>query len=267
MTEVRIHAARRRPTVATEVRAYLRRMIVRGTLPPGHPLSENEVAGNLGLSRTPVREAFIKLEEEGLIAIYPQYGTFVAPIRVADVYDSQFVRDSLECAALVKVIENLNPEAQRTIESMLAVQRRHLSGEAAPFFEADETFHATLMRIAGHARAWSVVEAAKGQHDRIRCLTVQDPLKRRAIFKEHSEIVERILCRDVAGAVQAMKRHLRGVFESVEIVMARHPDFFAPTAESALQPPKRPIPARREVPAGRKAGGRRSSGVRAAETI
>src|SRR5271168_1081611 len=116
MSEVQIHAARRRPTVATEVRAYLRRLIVRGTLPPGHPLSENEVASRLGLSRTPVREAFIKLEEEGLIAIYPQYGTFVAPIRVADVYDSQFVRDSLECSALVKVVENLDPEAQHTIE-------------------------------------------------------------------------------------------------------------------------------------------------------
>jgi DNA-binding GntR family transcriptional regulator len=236
----RILAARRRPTVAAEVRSHLRRMIVEGRVLPGHALSENEVAASLGISRTPVREAFIKLEEEGLIEVYPQYGSFVAPIRVADIYDSQFVRESLECAAIVKVVANWQPQDRDLLDSTLDTQRRFLTGDSQPFFAADEAFHATLMRIAGHERAWSVVEAAKSQHDRVRCLTVRDLLKRHAIVEEHEAIIGHIATGDAGAAVAAMQRHLRGVFVSVEIVMARHPEFFAASAESALAIPKRP---------------------------
>lgn len=236
----RIHAARRRPTVAMEVRGHLRRLIVEGRLMPGHPLSENDVAGVLGVSRTPVREAFIKLEEEGLLTIYPQYGSFVAPIRMADVYDSQFIRESLECAALVKVVDAITPSDRQWLEALLATQRRHISGDPAPFFEADEAFHAGLMRIAGHERAWLVVDTAKGQHDRVRRLAAQDPLKRRAVLKEHSDVVACIFARDTGGAVAAMTKHLRGVFVSVEDVMRDQPAFFASTDAGALRVPKRP---------------------------
>src|SRR5271156_5176862 len=100
MTDSDILVVRRQPTIGDQVRTYLRERIVDGRLLPNHPLSENHIASQLGLSRTPVREAFIKLEDEGLIAIYPQYGSFVAPIRVSDVYDGQFVREAVECAAL-----------------------------------------------------------------------------------------------------------------------------------------------------------------------
>jgi DNA-binding GntR family transcriptional regulator len=245
MTEQRILAARRRPTVATEVRSHLRQMIVEGRVAPGHALSENEVAASLGISRTPVREAFIKLEEEGLITVFPQYGSFVAPIRVADIYDSQFVRESLECAAICKVVEKLRPQDADLLVAMLDNQRRCVSGDAMPFFEADEIFHATLMRMAGHERAWAVVEAAKSQHDRVRRLTVRDLLKRQAILEEHSDIIECILHRDAAGAAAAMRRHLRGVFVSVETAMARHPEFFASSAENAQKIPKRSKAAQR----------------------
>lgn len=228
-----------------EVRNHLRTMIVDGRLQPGHPLSENEVAAQLGLSRTPVREAFIKLEEEGLIVIYPQYGSFVAPIRVADVYDSQFVRESLECAALVRIIERWKPEHAAALEDMLAAQRRHLSGEPAPFFEADEAFHLGLMTMAGHARAWLVVEAAKGQHDRVRRLAMRDPRKRRAIYDEHAAVVEAMVRGDTAAALAAMRLHLQGVFASVEVIMGRHPDFFATGADGASPMPRRPAARRR----------------------
>lgn len=226
MSEAAIHAARRRPTVATEVRAQLRRRIVEGQLVPGQRLSENEVAASLGLSRTPVREAFIKLEEEGLLAVYPQYGTFVAPIRISDVHDSQFVREALECAALAKLAAGRTAEHVAALRAMLAVQECHMSGEPKPFFEADELFHAALMRMAGHERAWLVVEAAKGQHDRVRCLTMRDPLKRESILREHAAVVDRLAQADADGAVAAMRRHLRGVFNSVEAAMRQHPEFF-----------------------------------------
>ncbi|MFC0407014.1 GntR family transcriptional regulator [Roseomonas elaeocarpi] len=241
-----INAARRRPTVADQVRLYLRERIVDVRLLPNHPLSENEIANQLGLSRTPVREAFIKLEEEGLITIYPQYGTFVAPIRVSDVYDGQFVREAVESAALVRVVDRIQPSDIPPLKSLLQTQARFQDGDPAPFFEADEALHASLLRIAGHERAWHVVETAKAQHDRVRRLNVRNPLKRSSVLQEHREILDRVIAHDTAGAVAAMSNHLRGVFMSVENVMAQHPEFFV-SAETLHEMPRR-LPVRSRVP-------------------
>src|SRR5579871_5851370 len=86
----------RRQTIAGQVRAVLRRDIIAGRLLPRAMLSEQELSQRFGVSRTPIREALIKLAEENLIEIYPQYGSFVAPIKLREVFDAQFVRESLE---------------------------------------------------------------------------------------------------------------------------------------------------------------------------
>lgn len=249
MTVPAIHAAHPRSTVADQVRLHLRERIVDGRLPPNHPLSENEIAGQLGLSRTPVREALIRLKEEGLVAVYPQYGSFVAPIRVADVHDGQFVREAVECAALVRAVERLTQADISRLEALLDTQRRFQTGDPVPFFEADEALHAELLRIAGHERAWLVVEAAKAQHDRVRRLSVRDPLKRRSVLAEHRELLDRVIGRDAPGAVAVMTSHLRGVFRSVEAVMTRHPEFFVPaTAQPGAAPRPLMRPARTGLP-------------------
>src|ERR1051325_7597378 len=98
----------RRQTIAGQIRAVLRRDIISGQLAPRTALSEQELAHRFGVSRTPVREAMIKLAEENLVAIYPQYGTFVAPINLREVFDSQFVREALECAAVERAIERID---------------------------------------------------------------------------------------------------------------------------------------------------------------
>jgi len=80
--------------------AWLRQAILAGALPPGSPLSENEVASRLGVSRTPVREAIIRLEGEGLLVVRPQVGTTVAAIDLDAVADGQFLREAVECRAV-----------------------------------------------------------------------------------------------------------------------------------------------------------------------
>jgi DNA-binding GntR family transcriptional regulator len=246
MSRILIQSARKRPTVAAGVREYLRRQIIEGSLLPGEALSENELAALLGVSRTPVREAIIKLEEEGLVIVYPQYGTFVAPIRVSDVYDGQFVRESLECAALVKAVEIIGPRDTPSLQAALSIQKRSRTGDPAPFFEADEVFHSLFMKIAGHERAWHVVEAAKAQHDRVRRLNVHNPLKRQSVLHEHAAILDCVLRRDAPGAVETMKQHLRGVFKSVEAVMEQHPEYFE-TVDRPMPLPARPAGARDKV--------------------
>ena len=152
---------------------FLRREIIKGQLLPRSLLSEQDLSQRFGVSRTPVREALIKLAEENLVETYPQYGSFVAPIKLRDVFDSQFVREALECApssgqwsGWMRCSPRRSPRCWTA--SVPCTVPRHRR-----FFEADERMHALIVEIAGHAQAWRQVENAKAQMDRVRHLTVR----------------------------------------------------------------------------------------------
>ena len=218
----------RRHTMADQVHSLLRREIVVGHLLPRAMLSEQELSQRFGVSRTPVREALIKLAEESLVEIYPQYGSFVAPIKLAEVFDSQFVRESLECSAIERAVERLDPTQAACLSAILQRQRAlHRAGDHEGFFAADEALHALIMETAGHANAWRQVENAKAQMDRVRLLSTRNVVKRPRVISEHALIVDRLLHRDREGAIAAMRTHLRGIFRSVEVLRASHGDYFA----------------------------------------
>src|ERR1700712_4639329 len=92
--------ARSRGGASEQVYVALHEAIIAATLEPGTRLSENEIAGSLGVSRTPVREAFARLRDEALVVVVPQLGTFVTRISAEAVADAAFVREALECSAV-----------------------------------------------------------------------------------------------------------------------------------------------------------------------
>src|SRR5688572_4180557 len=132
----------------------LRRKVLTLELPPGAALSENELAAALGVSRTPVRESLILLAEEGLVQVFPQVGSFVSRVDPDGVADAQFLREAVELAALDDMPPDPDPE-------IVAELRENLDRQQAPgidleeFFGLDEAFHHGLLRLSGHARAWS----------------------------------------------------------------------------------------------------------------
>jgi len=89
-----------RAAISPQIYERLRRAITTLELAPSESVSEKDLAQKLGVSRTPVREALIRLADEGLIDVLPQRGTFVAPIRLQDVEDAQFIREALEVAVV-----------------------------------------------------------------------------------------------------------------------------------------------------------------------
>ena len=221
----------RRQTMAVQVGSLLRREIIAGTLLPRAPLSEQELSQRFGVSRTPVREALIKLSQENLVEIYPQYGSFVAPITLGEVFDSQFVREALECAAVARAAERIEAAEARRLAAIIRRQRAcQRANDETSFFVADEAMHATIMEIAGHPNAWRQVVSAKAQMDRVRHLTMRLPRKLSAIVAEHEAVIDRLVGRDGAGAVEAMRAHVRGLFRSVEILKREHADYFADAA-------------------------------------
>src|SRR6266567_5599154 len=106
------------------VYAELRRRIVTLDLPPGGSLSENELAAQLSVSRTPVRESLILLAEEGLVQIFPKIGSFVARVDPERVADAQFLREAVELAALEDLSDDFDAAVVRDLEANIAAQHR-----------------------------------------------------------------------------------------------------------------------------------------------
>lgn len=233
----------RRNTISAQVHSVLRRDIVVGQLAPRAMLSEQEIAARFGISRTPVREAMIKLAEEGLVEIFPQYGSFVAPIKLLDVFDSQFAREALESAAVEKAIERLDAHWDQELRAIIARQKALLRPQDRDdFFRADEDMHMLILRIAGHADAWRFVEGAKAQMDRVRHIAIMLPRKQNSILAEHEAVVDRMLARDVRGAVEAMREHLRGIFRTIKTLRADNNEYFADGQDDETAQKATPVP-------------------------
>ncbi|HTZ80781.1 MAG TPA: GntR family transcriptional regulator [Stellaceae bacterium] len=213
--------------------------IITGRRRPGEDLSETRIAEQYGVSRTPVREVFHRLVEDGFLRVVPQVGTFVAPINLAAVADSQFIREALECRAIRLTAAKAGTSDIRGLRQELKIQERAvMAGDRARFFASDEKMHQKLLAASGHPQVWDTIAAAKAQLDRVRYLSLEAGDWLDMIFEQHRALIERIAERDAAGAERAMQAHLRTVFAAADRIAAEHADFF----EGARSKPRRRRP-------------------------
>ncbi|MGW3595204.1 GntR family transcriptional regulator [Streptomyces sp. NPDC005167] len=226
-----LHAARARGRNTRQlVHELLRSRIISLDLEPGAALSENDLAAELGVSRTPVRESLILLGEEGLVDVYPQLGTFVSRIRERDIASAQFIREALECAALRDGVTKATAHDVAELRALLVAQTEAEQREdPEAFFRLDEQFHARLMAVGGHAEAWPVVSQAKAQLDRARRLSLPLTQQLSLLISQHTAVVDQLEQHDPQGADQALRGHLRQVFTDVETIRAQHPELFSDT--------------------------------------
>ena len=213
--------------VRADIYRQLRERIVSVELEPGTALSEARIAEGFGVSRTPVREAFQRLAEDGFLDVVPQVGTFVARIDLQAVRDNHFSRETLECRIVELGAARVDTAARRALRENLVEQADALdAGDAAAFFRADEALHLLLARTAGHESAWAVIHQAKSQLDRVRRLALADPGRSRRRLREHRAIVARVCAGDPAGAARAMREHLASLFEAIENIAADNVHYF-----------------------------------------
>jgi DNA-binding GntR family transcriptional regulator len=193
-------------------------------LPPGQAISETEIATALGVSRTPVREAMSRLAENGLVRVVPQVGTRVAPIRLDDLREAQFIREALEVAVYDTACGRPDADAGGMAKALTAQRAAHRAGDFPSFFTADEAFHAALFEAAGHAGTWDAVQRAKFHLDRVRRLAAA-PLSVSRLIGEHKAIHEALCRRDPAGR-DLVVAHARRVLEYAPALSQQFPDYF-----------------------------------------
>lgn len=229
---------RRSARLASQVFEKLREDIVRGLLPPDTPLAELDLCTRLEVSRTPVREALIKLAEEGLVRIFPQFGTFVAPISVEAVRVGQYVRENLECALVADAARGIDGPALQSLQDNMAQQiQAHRDGKAEEFYSLDNRFHAAIALASGHPGVWDVIQQTNTQFDRVRHISVQNPDQIPLLLQQHQEIVDAITEGDAVKAKAALRRHLREVFATVKQLGLTEADSTSPPKRRRSAPP------------------------------
>lgn len=229
-----ITPANKQLRLAVRVFETVKEEIVSGALAPDTQLSEADLSDRLGVSRTPVREALIKLAEDGLVQIVPQVGTFVAPISLESVNEAQFIREHLECALIVDA-------AKRADTTVILHLRDNLEQQAAAarnddwekFYVLDEALHALLATASGHAATWRIIQQSKVHMDRVRHVSFRMPDHMAKLIKQHSAIVDAVANGDAVLAQSALRKHLREILGTVEKLGLNE------ASEKELQPRKR----------------------------
>jgi DNA-binding GntR family transcriptional regulator len=220
-------AKRRALTAASAICAELRDAIVALELEPGMPLSEKELTERFGVSRTPIREALIRLAEEGLVDIRPQAGTFVSRIPLSAIPEAVVVRQALEGALVEMAAARGGASGADRLDRVIERQAA-FSGidDRAAFHEADEAFHETIAALSGHPGVWRTVRQAKLQIDRCRRLTLPALGRMNQVISEHRVIADAVRRGDVGAARAAMQAHLQAVLPDARILARSHPAYF-----------------------------------------
>jgi len=221
------NAPRRALTAASAICNELREAIVALELEPGTPLSEKDLTERFGVSRTPIREALIRLAEEGLVDIRPQSGTFVSRIPLSAIPEAVIVRQALEGALVEMAALRSDEGASATLDKVIERQEAFARlDDRAAFHEADEAFHETIAALSGHPGVWRTVRQAKLQIDRCRRLTLPTLGRMDQVIGEHRVIADAVRLGDAGAARAAMEAHLQAVLPDARILARSHPAYF-----------------------------------------
>ena len=205
----------------------LRGDIIAMQLPPGTPIVEKELTEHYGISRTPVREAVLRLAEERLVDVVPKSGTFVARIPLSVVREAIVARRALE-EVTVRAATGRASESQ-LMEIRAIIQRQQEMADASDeetFHRADEDFHAAVAAAGRHPGIWKIIQQIRIQVERYRRLTLPQEGRMHLIIKEHTAVLDAIARREADKAVDRMNDHLNKLRLDIAIFRDIWPNYF-----------------------------------------
>lgn len=242
LRNVKTHDDAPAPSAYGKVYDILLGLILSFKLEPFALLSEKAVSEALHVSRSPVREALARLAAVGLVDIYAQRGSIVAPLRVKDLERSQFHRECVEVGLLQKACQL--PDRSnlcRQLNSEIALQETLAAiGDHPRFSKSDELFHQYIAVAVGFPDIWSDVSNAKLHMNRFRALTYPDMDSLATIIAQHKKIAEAIEQGSEEDATRAMHQHLRKIFPLMPDLMKKFPQYFEETGNELSSRVHRP---------------------------
>lgn len=193
---------------------------------PGRMYSEKELSSELGLSRTPMREALLQLSKIKIVEIYPQRGSAVAWIDYDLVDEARFIRESLECAVVRQVSQIATDEQLALLRSNVARQQKLLElNHIEPLLQLDNAFHKLLFVIANKMQSYDFASSMTIHFDRVRSMAIT-AVKEILFVDEHARILEAIQARDADRAAELMHEHLSRFRVDESVLRQRYPQYF-----------------------------------------
>ena len=212
--------------VAIQIHEILRDRILSVELVPGSILSRASLQLEFGVSQTPVRDALMRLQEEGMVDVYPQYATVVARIDIAHARQAQFLRLSIELEAIRRLTEESPSETADVLQAILLRQETVASPQTYDVFdELDRAFHRTLYERAGILALWSTVRRQSVHLDRLRRLNLPMPGKMQNVVDDHRNIVDSVRRGNRQSAAEALRKHLSGTLSIIDLISEKFPDY------------------------------------------
>ncbi|MFC0472068.1 GntR family transcriptional regulator [Halalkalibacter kiskunsagensis] len=205
----------------------LRENIISLKLEPGINISEKDISEKLQVSRTPVREAFVKLVQDELLEVFPQRGSFVALIDLDHVEEARFIREHLEIAAIGLACEVFSPKHMQKLEYNLHIQKRCVEvGDYKKFFELDEEFHETISEGCGRKRIWTVIQQMNVHLNRVRMLSLAENHNWKILLTQHEDMIAAIKEQDSIKAKTVIRDHLTLVNNDQGELKVAFPKYF-----------------------------------------
>jgi DNA-binding GntR family transcriptional regulator len=203
-------------TATNRAYAFTKDRVLDSTFPGGDFITEGEVAGALGMSRTPVREAFLRLESEGLLRLYPKRGALVVPVSVGEVEAVMETRVLVERFALDKVLADGPAEiiARGMDEAIARQEERAAAGDADGFVAFDREFHTRFVTAAGNPIVTGLYDSLRDRQQRMIMTSLLVSAERsQSILVEHRALTEAIRAGELERAQTVLEAHLRGTLD------------------------------------------------------
>lgn len=197
------------PSLVDAAYEQIRRRILDNVWPPGHRALEQEVALELGMSRTPVREALLQLQNEGLVEVIPRHGVRVLPVSPTDMREIYEILTALECMA-AELLARRKPgdeELQPLIAATDAMDAALKIDDLDAWARADERFHAQLLELAGNRQLQATVFNYWDRAHRARMFSLRLRPAPVNSTREHMQLVEKLRAGDAEGAAAVNRAH------------------------------------------------------------
>lgn len=217
----------KRETASEYAKRVLEYQIVHMKLKPGEQLQEMVLAEQLGISRTPVREAILDLKRRNMIDIFPQHGTFVSYMDYNRIEEIRYLRYVFEADLMMRAAEIRTQADLMALYENVQLQKLYIMHDHDRFLQLDEEFHGIIYAFCGYEGLYSMIRQYSIDFDRMKMLSY-DLESSRELIDAHEQMVQAIEARDGEKARLLLQEHLARAVNDYKSLRKKHPECFKP---------------------------------------
>lgn len=223
-------------TIGDKVYNTLRHSIIELNIKPGEIVTIKDISTQMNVSRSPVRDALIKLEKEGLITSMPQRGTMISKIDLSKVNEERFLRECIEQKVIRIFMEKYSDSDILKLKNILKRQTETAEiEEYRQSLDYDDCFHRVFFEVADKIMCWDTIQNVCGNYRRIRLLSLMERDISDSVIYQHKMLIQYIESRQIKNLIELLNQHLTKLDTEEKELMKRFPELFKGAKVNAKQ--------------------------------